>query len=188
MSSKLELRKLYLRKRRSLSNKALLQAENDLLKIVGSGNSFFKNKKISCYWSIGKEMPTHNLIAMFSEMGSEIYLPQINNKSSVMKFNRLEDKSKLIKNQFGISESLGTKEIMPENLDLILLPCVCFDKQGYRIGMGKGYYDYSLEKLSGETNKIYLLAHEFQKVNSCFPEKHDIRAQGCITDSEFYNF
>ena len=122
------------------------------------------------------------------QTGSEIYLPQINNESSVMKFSKLEDKSKLIKNYFGISEALGTKEIMPEYLDLILLPCVCFDKLGYRIGMGKGYYDYSLEKLSRETNKIFILAHEFQKVDNCFPENHDIKAQGCITDSEFYIF
>ena len=188
MSNKLELRKLYLKKRNNLSDKDLIQAETDLLKIVNSKLSFFRNKKISCYWSIDKEIPTHNLIAMLSEIGSEIYLPQINNESSVMKFSKLEDKSKLIKNYFGISEALGTEEIMPEYLDLILLPCVCFDKLGYRIGMGKGYYDYSLEKLSRETNKIFILAHEFQKVDNCFPENHDIKAQGCITDSEFYTF
>ena len=71
---------------------------------------------------------------------------------------------------------------------MIFLPCVCFDEKGYRIGMGKGYYDYSLAGMDPSSIKLIILAHEFQKIENCLPEDHDIKAHMCITEKTVYEF
>ena len=80
-------------------------------------------------------MPTHCLLDLLIDMGSEVYLPKIKKNSRVLRFYKVENQQSLKKNKLGISEPSGTVEIEPASLDIILLPCVCFDERGYRIGM-----------------------------------------------------
>jgi 5-formyltetrahydrofolate cyclo-ligase len=79
-------------------------------------------------------------------------------------------------NQFNIPEPDDGKEITAKELDLVFIPCVCFDKHGYRIGMGMGFYDATFSFVN-ESSAIKLvgLAYNFQKMDSCFEEDHDIR-------------
>lgn len=52
--------------------------------------------------------------------------------------------------KFGIMEpKAGCKVLMPEQIDLIVLPCLSCDKKGNRLGYGGGYYDRYLEKCTG---------------------------------------
>ena len=74
-------------------------------------------------------------------------------------------------------------------LDIIFLPCVCFDSKGNRIGMGGGFYDKTLDQLSNNQKpQLILLAYDFQEVESCFPESHDIKADACLTPNKFLKF
>ena len=51
-------------------------------------------------------------------------------------------------------------------LDYIFVPCVCFDENGFRVGMGQGYYDHSLDSIDqSQTKLIMILAHEIQKLS-----------------------
>lgn len=52
---------------------------------------------------------------------------------------------------FGIREPADTKEIMPLEIDLMLVPGVVFKNDGYRIGFGAGYYDRYLAEFPNET-------------------------------------
>ena len=188
MSNKSKLRKEYLQIRENTSENQMQYSEEGLLSMVRFNSDLFQGRKISCYSSIGREMPTHSLLDLLIEIGSEIYLPKIIENSKVLKFYKLENRQSLKKNKLGIYEPPDTEEIAPAYLDIILLPCVCFDEKGYRIGMGKGYYDHSLVNLSYPKPDIFIVAHEFQKVEECFPEGHDIKADGCITETKFYKF
>ena len=188
MSSKSELREKYIQIRKEISYDLLIEAEANLLAIVQSNSQLFQNKRIACYWSIGNEMPTHSLIEIFLNMQSDIYLPKMNEGSNILKFKQLESKETLKENSLGIMEPIGTKEIDPSNLEIIFLPCVCFNEMGYRIGMGKGYYDYSLAQVTDSDTKLVILAYDFQKINHTFSEKHDVKTDACITDKGFYEF
>ena len=42
--------------------------------------------------------------------------------------------------------------------------------------MGKGYYDYSLADKDSSSIELIILAHDFQEVENCMPEAHDISA------------
>ena len=188
MSSKSELRKKYIKIRKEIPHDLLMEAEASLLDLVQSNSQLFQNKRIACYSSIENEMPTHSLIELFLDMKSDIYLPKMIEGSKILQFKQLETKEALKENSLGILEPTSNKEIDPNDLEIILLPCVCFDEMGYRVGMGKGYYDYSLANIENSNPKLIILAYDFQKVEHSFPEKFDVKADACITDKKFYKF
>ena len=188
MATKSELRKKFIEFRKSISKEYLLAAEEKLLNLVVNHKDYFKGQKIACYWSIGNEMPTQKLIQYLVGLDSALYLPTVAEDSKIMKFCLLEDHQDLKANIYNILEPVDTPEIDPSDLDIILLPCVCFDEKGYRIGMGKGYYDYSLSDLNNKGTELIVIAFEFQKIDDCLHGKHDVKAHSCITDEYFYNF
>ena len=188
MTTKSELREEYIKKRKTISDEFILSAENRVISLLDAKREKFKDKKIACYWSIDNEMPTEKLINTFLGMNSEVYLPKIIKNSRMMEFCRLDDYKNLKPNVFNILEPFETQKIEASDLDIILLPCVCFDTNGHRIGMGKGYYDHSLVNLVNSNTELIIIAYDFQRVESCFENKYDIKAHSCVTEKYFYTF
>ena len=91
------------------------------------------------------------------------------------------------KGAFGIQEpDPETGEILaPEEIDLIICPCVAFDLRCYRLGMGGGYYDRFLSKL-GHAVKTWGVAFEVQKADRIPIEPWDIPLRQVITESRIY--
>ena len=77
------------------------------------------------------------------------------------------DKNDLDRTKFGILEPKSKNEVVP---DLILVPGLAWNKEGYRIGFGAGYYDRYLTSFSGQTVS---LCYDFQQ-KDFHPEPHDI--------------
>ena len=77
------------------------------------------------------------------------------------------DKNDLERTKFGILEPKSKNEVVP---DLILVPGLAWNKEGYRIGFGAGYYDRYLTSFSGQTVS---LCYDFQH-KDFHPEPHDI--------------
>ncbi|MCI3859760.1 5-formyltetrahydrofolate cyclo-ligase [Lactococcus garvieae] len=77
------------------------------------------------------------------------------------------DKNDLERTKFGILEPKSKNEVVP---DLILVPGLAWNKEGYRIGFGAGYYDCYLTSFSGQTVS---LCYDFQH-KDFHPEPHDI--------------
>ena len=121
----------------------------------------------------------------------QCFLPIIskNKNDKSLEFALFNEKDSLAVNRFGIKEPENSKTIELDELDIIFLPCVCFDSRGNRIGMGQGFYDETLNKLTAnkETHLI-VLAYDFQEVESCMPEAHDIKADACLTPNKFLEF
>ena len=88
---------------------------------------------------------------------------------------------------YGITEpDLDRSEILlPEQMDLILVPCVAFDRKGNRCGHGAGYYDRFLPKLRPET-PAWAAAYEIQKVTLISADPWDIPMNRIITESTVY--
>jgi len=81
--------------------------------------------------------------------------------------------------------SVASKNLKPEDLDLVMVPGVAFDRQGGRTGHGKGYYDKLLEHARSDAPLI-ALAFECQM----FPEipcgSHDIYMDQVVTELAVY--
>ena len=87
------------------------------------------------------------------------------------------------KSAYGIMEPSGGEEVLPEDLDVILVPLVCFDEDCHRLGHGGGYYDRFLKK----TNALKIgIAYEIQKEKDIPLEEHDVCLDMVITEKKIY--
>lgn len=77
-----------------------------------------------------------------------------------------------------------TQLVVAEQIDIMIVPGVVFDKKGFRIGFGGGYYDRYLERYNGVTIS---LAFDTQIVNSVPIEPHDLPVDIIITVNERMN-
>lgn len=77
------------------------------------------------------------------------------------------------------------KEIPLDEIDLVVVPGVVFDKNGYRIGYGGGFYDNFLPKLKTDAKKI-AVAFEMQMIEQIPYEGHDVRMDKIITEREMH--
>lgn len=80
---------------------------------------------------------------------------------------------------------VASKRLQPEDLDLIMVPGVAFDKTGGRTGHGKGYYDKLLEHARSNCPLI-ALAFECQMFPEIPCESHDIYMDKVVTEADTY--
>ena len=143
-------------------------------------------KTIFAFWGIaGKEPDTKKLIAKLVERGKQIGLPRMLPEHQMEV--RLYDPGKpLIEVGFGISEPGEDCPILnKEDIDLILVPAVCYDRRGYRLGFGGGYYDRWLERFDGFRVGLCRRAVLQDRVPT---EAHDSRVDLLITEEEKFFF
>ena len=77
------------------------------------------------------------------------------------------------------------KEVEPEDLDIIMVPGVGFDRKGGRMGNGQGYYDRLLEKARPDCPLI-ALCYESQLFDEVLVAPHDVYMDKVITEDAVY--
>jgi len=95
----------------------------------------------------------------------------------------------LIENRWGIPEPdpFTAQKVLSQDLDVILIPLLAFDKSGYRVGYGGGYYDRFLAQCRTDTLKIGL---SFFEPVEMIEDKNefDIRMDVCITPEKLWTW
>lgn len=87
----------------------------------------------------------------------------------------------LTSGSFGIMEPAeGSAEVPLEEIDAFLCPGLAFDRNGGRLGRGRGFYDRLLAQARPDALKIGI-CHGFQMVADTFSEAHDVRMDEVIT-------
>ena len=87
----------------------------------------------------------------------------------------------MIKNHFGIFEPKDKEFFDKVDIDIALIPCVAFNNQLFRLGMGGGFYD---KTFSDKKSTLCVgLAYSFQLDDQSFEEKHDIKMDYVITQN-----
>jgi 5-formyltetrahydrofolate cyclo-ligase len=80
----------------------------------------------------------------------------------------LTDGTVIKKNHVNIPEPIDGIEISTNKIELVFVPLLAFDKQGHRVGYGKGFYDKFLSECSNKTLKIGLSFFEAEnEINDC---------------------
>lgn len=139
---------------------------------------FSDAKSVGCYYSIGSEVQTNDLIKALLSEKKIVSLPQVFDDTMI--FRRIEDVTKLEIGNFDIPEP---KESCPiqETHDVILVPCIGLDNNGNRIGYGYGFYDKYLSK--NESTKI-ALTYSKQIVKSIPNSEHDVKMDWIVTETD----
>jgi 5-formyltetrahydrofolate cyclo-ligase len=87
----------------------------------------------------------------------------------------------MILNKFGIKEPSPSPADLIDDIDLLIVPGIAFDRNGYRIGYGRGFYDRYLQR--NKYNFSIGLGFEFQLLNENLPhEKFDQRVNAIATE------
>lgn len=94
----------------------------------------------------------------------------------------------LTENRWGIPEPMPDTDPVPAtDFDIVLVPLLAFDRQGHRVGYGKGYYDRFLANCRPDCRKIGLSL--FGPVNRIKDvELTDIQLDACLTPERTYFF
>ena len=106
-------------------------------------------KTIFLYLSMGSEVETITLAKELLFMGKRIAVPVCDRKTHTMEAVEITDMKELQSGTYGILEPQNGKVLSKSEIDLILVPGLAFDEDGYRLGYGGGYYDRYLENFSG---------------------------------------
>jgi 5-formyltetrahydrofolate cyclo-ligase len=122
---------------------------------------FKKAKRVMFYIAFDGEVDTEDMIKAARRSGKIIAVPVCKKQRITIRPCRFPDKAKLKKGAYGICEPAVKKYIKLEDLDLVIVPGLAFDKKGSRLGRGKGCYDAFLKKLPEDTASIGL-AFDFQ--------------------------
>lgn len=139
-------------------------------------------KTIFGFWGIeGKEPDTKILIKELLAQGKTVCLPRML-PGHLMELPQYLPELPMIDAGFGIWEpNKDAPLIDKEQVDLVLVPAVTYDKQGYRLGFGGGYYDRWLENYKGATVGLCRNAVLQDKVPT---EVHDSKVDVLLTETD----
>ena len=108
---------------------------------------FSAAKTVFCYISAHGEVDTYELIDKLLETKT-VVVPYCVDKEGDMIASEITSLKDLKDGKFGIPEPIFPKEFPKTEIDFAIVPGVAFDKDGYRLGYGKGYYDRFLNGIS----------------------------------------
>lgn len=131
------------------------------------------------YNSFRGEVHTKGINQQLLRKNNQLFLPVIPEGSDEITVSLFLPSDKLTRGKFNVPEPKIVRIAPPEQIDLVLVPGVVFDEEGYRIGFGKGYYDRFLPKLS--CPRIGL-CYEFQVIEEVPHAPHDQRLDILVTE------
>uniref|UniRef100_A0A8D0H9H3 5-formyltetrahydrofolate cyclo-ligase n=1 Tax=Sphenodon punctatus TaxID=8508 RepID=A0A8D0H9H3_SPHPU len=138
---------------------------------VTEHSKYQESQRIAVYLSMRDEVQTDDIIKDIFQQGKECFIPQYKPRSNHMDMVKLasyEEISSLPVTSWNIhqpgSDDVREEALTTGGLDLILLPGLGFDKNGNRLGRGKGYYDTYLERcMQHPKGKPYTIALAFKE-------------------------
>ncbi|TCD14837.1 5-formyltetrahydrofolate cyclo-ligase [Pedobacter psychrodurus] len=184
---KAEIRKQALQDRLLLSDTGYEELNETLLKQFKTLD-FSEIKTLHIFLPISekKEPNTFLLIEWLSKNHPEIRIivPKADFETALMTNHEYLGVGDLKKNLYNILEP-QKGNLHEGEVDLVVIPLLAFDKQGYRVGYGKGFYDRFLENLNAQKIglSLYPAIEKIDDVN-----EHDIRLDFCITPTEIIKF
>ena len=141
-------RKELRQKRDSLENREKL---SDIIadKFLSS-DLYSKAEVLLLYYSAGSEVSTEKVFAQALKDNKKVAFPICLDSNGVMDFYYVKDSSDIEEGMYGIKAPKKTCEKYTDSKNsLCVVPALAFDRCGYRLGYGKGYYDRFLERFSG---------------------------------------
>jgi len=137
---------------------------------------------IAGYAPMPSEIDALPLMRRLAKAGRSLCLPVVEAAGLPLTFRRWVPGEPLEKGRMGVRVPAATSALVTPQI--VLVPLLAFDRQGYRLGLGAGFYDRTLENLraSGDVSAIGV-AFDEQAVEAVPHEGHDQRLDAIITPS-----
>jgi 5-formyltetrahydrofolate cyclo-ligase len=174
---KKKMRKHCVEIRKSLSSDFRRNASLEICQHIKNGEKFQEAGVIFTYMPMNDEVDLYPLLDEFPQ--KEWVIPRIQPHSRMIL--HTYDPGKLIRHRFGMLEPDPSQpEISPSQVDLVLVPGLAYDRQGWRLGYGGGFYDKFLAGIPG----LATLGITYQALvlDNIPHDDHDIPVQALVTE------
>ena len=136
---------------------------------------------VLCYVSTPIEVDTREFITTLLKSGKTVAVPRCEGDKAEMNFYRISSLDELIPGSFGVLEPQpdAEKRVVETQNTVCVVPAFMFDKKGFRLGYGKGYYDRYLSRYEGSTVGI---CYEENITEELFHGKYDRAVDLVLTE------
>lgn len=151
-----------------------------------SDSIFYKNAKtIMIFVSFNYEVDTREFIKKAIAEGKDVLVPITIPETKQLIPSLLKDYNELAPGFYNIltPKDEFIRPTDPDLIDLIIVPGIAFDHQGYRVGYGGGYYDRFLSKIKPTVPKISIAFH-LQLIDKVPKDHYDIPVDYIYTEKE----
>lgn len=186
--NKTSLRKIYLEKRKELSIEVIEKASKEISCLLFSYFDL-KHKTISLFLPIANkhEINTFHIWEEAKKFQTNVAISKSNFLTNELTHFLFISKDQLETNKYGIPEPTYGTEINPLEFDFVFIPLLAIDKNGNRVGYGKGFYDRFLKQCSSKC--IFVGLHLFEDIEIIDDvNETDVPLHYCITPSKLINF
>ncbi len=189
--TKSELRKIYLAKRRSLSD---FECGEKSQKIA---DAFFKNfdlrnvRFLHVFLAIEKNREIETSL-IYKRLWQDFpdattIVPRINLQTMTLENLRFAPDTPLVQNKWHIFEPTAGDLFEVKKIDAVLVPLLCFDERGFRVGYGKGFYDKFLSECRADCLKIGLSYFApIERIADA--QQYDVPLNYCITPEKIWKW
>lgn len=183
---KAELRGNMIKTLKNLSDVERHNHEHEILDALMKTDLWANANTIGITISNGFEWDTEAIIKEAWKQDKEIAVPKCDPKNKLMDFYVINSFEQLEVVYFNLKEPIPkeTKKINKDSIDLLVVPGLVFNKQGFRIGFGGGFYDRFLTDFN---NTTLSLIHPSQLVENIPVDQHDISVNYLLTTEGFIN-
>jgi 5-formyltetrahydrofolate cyclo-ligase len=141
---------------------------------------------VGFYWPLAGEFDARPSITTWlaADASREASLPVVRERGVPLEFHAWSPDTPMKIGHHKIAEPTSGRVVVP---DLLLVPCVGFDADGYRLGYGGGYYDRTLAAWPGAKKPVTVgIAYEACRAPELQREAHDIPLDVIVTEAGFY--
>lgn len=193
--SKNQIRAHIRAQRQRLTPEFQIKCAEQCQQIIINSNILDNKNNIAFYISHNNELNLQPLIEHCLSNNKNCYLPVLDNQH--LNFVQYDQHTEFELNKYKIPEPITKNKsycIAAQNLDLVFLPLVAFNKSGQRLGMGGGFYDRTFDFLANSVNNykskpiLIGIAYHLQYIDFIPNEPWDIKIHGVATEKEFIRF
>jgi 5-formyltetrahydrofolate cyclo-ligase len=173
------------RQRRSAAAASLFIALPELAAVAAA------RKIVSGYVAVKGEIDPAPILAAASALGAVVALPRISVAVPRLRFHLMDPRgvasaAALVRGPSGLLEpSPSLPEVAADDIDIMILPGLAFDRGGRRLGYGGGYYDEAGGRLRALGRGFLVgLGYDFQLVGRCPAGDGDVRIDCVVTDRQ----
>lgn len=176
-----EIRKVYKAKRASMDKAQVSEKSIKACEIFLKSALYENAKTIMLYMPLGNETDTTDIIKRAFADGKRVAFPVTDEESGEITPCYATAKTTFSKGAFSVNEPCGNDVADAEDIEVVLVPGIAFDKNGSRVGFGKGCYD----RLLCRTKAVKIgFCYENQLCENIPADEHDIKMDYIITEKK----
>ncbi len=169
--------------RKQLSKEEIEEKSAKITLALFSCDALKNVNTIMVYLPSFNEVRTDKMTEKFFEEGKKVVAPVTDEENISLTPYLFTDTKELIKGAYGIKEPKKDFGVEKSEIDAVIVPGIAFDKNGNRMGFGKGYYDRFLEGFGGKKIGI---CYDFQIIDAIPTNEHDIAMDYIISEENIY--